>query len=643
MRVDVKKYLFVGLSASREQFFKKAQREGLIEFIDIAGNKAIETDPIVHDFLWALKIFRGLPVVEQLEGVSYEKAIPVTQKVLSLQASIEKAEEDARLLQLEIARIAPFGNFSLTDIDYIEREGHRKFQFFYSKRDAAPEIWDHPEVFRVGTEDGLDYYMAINPKPREYHGMVEVKIEQPLQTLKEQLATVESQRHRDESEIRSLAKYDHFLRGALIHRLNETNVRTVESFTAPLAEGALFAIEGWVSQDHVKKVDEFCSQSQIHCEEIAIEEEDRIPTYLDNKGPGLIGEDLVNIYDTPSHTDKDPSGWVLCSFALFFGMIIGDAGYGLIYLLFSLFLYYKYREKQGYIKRMIKLALILSVTCIVWGVLISSFFGLNLGPDNPLRKMSLMGWLVDKQVEYHVENKDQIYQDLVKKFPKMAEAKDPESFVDSISEKGREGETTYPVYEGFADNTLFELALFVGTIHVILSLARYLKKNWSGIGWILFLIGAYLYFPYKLKTTSLIYFVFGMNPEVAASQGLILIYTGVALAIILALIRKKWGGIFEFMTVVQVFCDVLSYLRLYALALAGLMMAVTFNEIAIMVGPVFGFLVILAGHLINMALGIAGGIIHGLRLNFLEWYHYSFEGGGKPFKPLKLLSEHDND
>jgi V/A-type H+-transporting ATPase subunit I len=52
---------------------------------------------------------------------------------------------------------------------------------------------------------------------------------------------------------------------------------------------------------------------------------------------------------------------------------------------------------------------------------------------------------------------------------------------------------------------------------------------------------------------------------------------------------------------------------------------------------VLGFGLLLIAHIVNLTLGIMGGVIHGLRLNFLEWYHYSFEGGGKRFNPLKKI------
>ncbi len=66
-------------------------------------------------------------------------------------------------------------------------------------------------------------------------------------------------------------------------------------------------------------------------------------------------------------------------------------------------------------------------------------------------------------------------------------------------------------------------------------------------------------------------------------------------------------------------------------------MARTFNSMGLEIGLVVGSVVILAGHSINLLLGTMGGVIHGLRLNFIEWYHYSFDGEGRLFNPLRRL------
>ena len=204
-----------------------------------------------------------------------------------------------------------------------------------------------------------------------------------------------------------------------------------------------------------------------------------------------------------------------------------------------------------------------------------------------------------------------------------------------VSEKN--GHTKAEVSDTFSNNILLEFALMIGIIHIALSLLRYLWRQWAGIGWVAFMIGGYLYFPLMLKATSMVNFLGIVDKTKGPEIGLQLIYVGIGSALFLALVQKRLKGIGEIANLVQVFADVLSYLRLYALGLAGAIMAGTFNEMGQDVGLFLGFLVILVGHGVNIMLGIMAGVIHGLRLNFIEWYHYCFDGGGRLFRPLMRL------
>lgn len=640
MRVDLKKFLFVGALKDRARFFKTAQELGVIEFIDPKGRSAGEQDPHVHNLLSAIRVLRGLPPVEQEEVHNFFKRDAIVQKILSLRDQHGTLEEEVRLLRLEISRIEIFGDFSMDDIKYIETESKRVIQFFCAKVNAPEKVWNFPEVIKVGIADGLDYFIAINHQPKNYPGMVEIKIEAPASELQKQLDKKNEKLHSIEAELKSLARYNAFLHQALAQRMDEVHLTIAQEGTEQLLDGSLFAVEGWVPVTRSKLLGNLCKDMHVHCEEIAFEEKDRVPTCLENAGADRLGQDLVGIYDTPSITDADPSRWVLWAFALFFGMIIGDAGYGLIFLALSIYFYYKFPKAQGLAKRTIKLAILLSSVCLVWGLLTTSVFGIKIGLDNPIRKVSLISWLVEKKTEYHIQAKDEVYKEWVGKFPDLDKSHNAQAFLKNAMKPEKEGAVfSYPLYDKFVDNVLFELALFIGSIHICCSLLRNVKRHWPAIGWVIFLIGAYLYFPVKLQATSIFNFLFHIPPAVAGPLGLQMIYGGIGIAVVLGLIQKKLMGILEIMTMVQIVSDVLSYLRLYALGLAGVIMATTFNEIADMVGVFFGIFVILAGHLINMSLAIMSGVIHGLRLNFLEWYHYSFEGGGKLFKPLALLSK----
>ncbi len=316
-------------------------------------------------------------------------------------------------------------------------------------------------------------------------------------------------------------------------------------------------------------------------------------------------------------------------------MIISDAGYGLLYLLIGVYLTWKFPKITGVGKRFIKLTLIIGASCILWGVATASFFGMEIGPNNPFRKASFLHALAAKKAEYHLTVKDDVYDEYLRETPAVATATDGHDFLVKAS-KVVDGKVAYVALNTFYDNILMEFSLIVGIIHLSLSFMRYMRRNWAGLGWIIFMFGAYLFFPKILNATTIANFTGLISKPVAYFWGEYMVYGGMGLAIVIALIQRGWGGLHEIMNVISVFADGVSYLRLYALALAGMVIAGTSNAMGIDAGLLGGVFIIIIGHICNITLSIMGGVIHGLRLNFIEWYHYSFEGDGRLFNPLRL-------
>lgn len=637
MRYDVKKFLFVGVERERNHFFKRAQELGVIHFIAPKGfsPEAISEDMSVIGK--AIKVLRGLPVMEQEETDEYEIASGLAHKIVTLKNELDALQEEQRITKLDMSRVEIFGDFSIEKIAQLESESHRKIQFYCSKRGLA-EVLDLPdEVLYVGSDHDLDYYVGINKELKQYPKLLEMIIDKPFGTLKKRNKEIAKEIAAIESKLHGYAKYNQLLHHAYIHQFNTHELeKAKECVDYPITDDSLFVIQGWVPVNKIDQLTKLTDEMKVYYEEIEIEPTDAVPTSLQNSGFGQIGEDLVHIYDTPSTTDRDPSMWVLVFFALFFSMVIGDGGYGLVLLLIALYVRYKHAKNlKGGWRRALDLLTILGFSCIVWGVLTTSFFGIPIAPDNPLRKVSVMSWLVEKKAAYHLEHHDAVYDEWVKKIPDLANVKDPKEFLMKASTTNDKGHVSYDAYSKFTDNIMLELALFVGVLHICISMLRYVDRNWSHVGWVIFLIGAYLYTPVFLQATSILNFAFGIDREKAAHNGLYLIYGGITLAVVIALFRHKLFGLLEATNIIQIFGDVLSYLRLYALGLAGSLLTATMLDLAAGVPFVFGVLILLFGHFVNIVLGVMGGVIHGLRLNFLEWYHYCFEGGGKVFNPLR--------
>lgn len=636
MRFDVKKYIFIGNSEIKEKFFKDAQNEGIIQFIDTRQSKIKEDSTEIRKRMDVLKILRHLPPLPQDKRDDYEQGEEVIDHILQVEQEIDRKNEEVRALNLEIARISPFGNFDLKDLEYIEKEGKRKVKFYCAKKDLY-----HPQdlsenMLKAASDHGLDYFVLIIPKDREpevLERMIEMPITHSLGELKAEKKALKQSIKKLEEERHSFQALSRFLHREFSLKLDNINLRKSIDYSQSELDDTLFAVQGWVPVNKEEQLEGLVKEMDVFKEEVQPDVNEEPPTFLENTGIHKVGEDLVHIYDTPSNTDKDPSIWILLFFGLFFGMIVADAGYGLIYLAFALFLHYKYPHVKGLGRRLIKLVTILSLFCIACGIAFSIYFGISLDPNNPLRRYSPVNFLIEKEVSYHMHFQDETYQEWIKDYPELKGIQDPHEFIaHSVSHNGR---TTNPIAEDLLRNNLMELAILIGCIHIIFSFMRYLDRNLNGIGWILVIIGCYIYFPVYLGAPTMTRFLFNVPQNAGKEIGLYLIGAGIILATFFAAIQHKWVALLEPMAFIQIFADIMSYLRIFALGLAGVVVAETINGLVGALPFVIAIVIVIASHGINMGLGIMSGIIHGLRLNFLEWYHYSFQGGGKPFRPLQ--------
>lgn len=634
MRIDVKKYLVIGPWSAHDAFFRKIQELGMMEFIS-PKPPSLEKPSEIQVYVDALHVLRRMVPVQEAPAVDYKSAHVLAQHIVERNHQLEHLREKTRILEKEIARIEVFGDFSLDEVREIEQKTGRKIQFFFAKKSEELEAPKRPEVIYIGSHFGLDYFISINKEAVSYDGMIEIIMDRSLGELKEELASTRRSIDEYETELATLTHYKKVLRQGLSVVLNRYHLEDSKERVQSLLEGEVFAVEGWIPKNKIPVLIQLTDEFSMLAEPIEAEEKDRIPTYLENQNVARIGEDLINIYDTPSYADRDPSLWVFVAFMTFFSMIIADAGYGFIILAISLFLLFKFGKKGGTVKRVIMLSTYLSIGCIVWGILLGSYFGIELAPDSPLMKLSLIDKMVEQKAKYLLSDKPASYATLIKEYPELKEATTADAFLTTVVRQQQSG-LKYVIYDDFHDNVLIEIALFLGTLHIIISFLRYIDKNWSGFGWILFLVGGYLFFPSILGSVSLIHYIFHVPYAEGAWLGKYILYSGLGLTVILALIQKRLAGSAEIMQAIQVFADVMSYLRIYALSLAGMVMASTFNHIGASI-PILGVIVILAGHAVNITLAIMGGLIHGLRLNFIEWYHYSFEGGGTPLHPLSLI------
>ncbi len=640
MIIDVQKYLIFGTKEEVDRFFFLAQRAGFLEFIGLSQKKALELPPLAQRLTAALKILRRYPSdLFPQESALFSEPATMADRILEKEEELERMREEERLLLVEISRIAVFGEFSPEDIRFLEKEGKRYLQFFCMKSDLAKDRLLPKEVIYVGTEYDLDYFLAIHAEKRGYPDMIEMEVRRPVGQLRQELFQLRTWIAQAERRVRLYAHFTSHLQAGLIDALNDHHLQIAKHDALfPLGEKQpFFVIEAWVPKTRKESLQALVSQLDVECQEIAIESSDSVPTYMENRGFQKVGEDLVLLYDVPSKNDADPSGWVLVFFSLFFAMIVSDAAYGLLYLIVGLYLKWKFPDFRGMKKRFVHLVLILAGSCITWGVLMASFLGLEIGPENPYRTFSLLSTIAVKKAEYHMAERDSVYQFYQKRYPAVEHATTGKQFLLDVVET-RDGKTIYPATMQFGDNVFLEFSLLVGIIHISCALMRTLSRHYAGLGWLIFLVGGYLYFPSVVDATTW-FNIFGLvSKSTATLWGSWMVLGGMGLATLLSFFQKGIVSAFlELLHVTQLFADVLSYLRLYALALAGFIMAETFNMLGADFGFLAGALIVIVGHSMNILLSLMGGVIHGLRLNFLEWYRYGFEGEGRLFNPLRRV------
>lgn len=615
MRAELKKFLFVGSQASYELFFAKAQEWGVIHFTG-KSEKGVYSSEKIREGVAALKLLSNRNTA-QLPAKDPEA---IAKQVVSLHAWAMHLEAELDKMAPEVEKGEPFGEFSFEMLREIESETKCKATFYWSVQGVIDPCNLPNHLIFIRNQKGRDYFFALVQEPLKYPKLHQVD----LKDLKEQQSTFAQELFQVQEKIQSFTPYREALEQFLITQINTQAKTEAQNKSMWSEERSFFVVGGWLPHAEEISIRQKLEGLAVQMIAVAPEKDEIPPTHLDNSVVGQMGEDLVNIYDTPSITDSDPSLWVISFFSLFFAFIVGDGGYGLLFLLAALYI----RWKKGLSEtglRAWRIIVTVSAACLIWGVLTTSFFGIPISQNSPLRKVSVLQWAVEKKATHHIENRDSVWQGWVNAFPNLKESNDPHAFVVQHE----------PIYTRLADQVMLELALLIGVIHITISLLRYAMRNPPAIGWLIFLWSATLYLPFYLHVDTLISQLLHL-PAAAAHWSLYGMGLGMSLATLLSLIKNKWLGLLEPTVVIQIFGDSMSYLRLYALALAGSMMTGAILELSTRGNFVLGIVVLILGHLANITLSIMGGTIHGLRLNFLEWYHYSFEGGGKPYKPLRL-------
>ncbi len=404
----------------------------------------------------------------------------------------------------------------------------------------------------------------------------------PLESAQDRLAETAEVMEEIKSD---LTGHRCYLKGLIsARRPIEKELEFYEALSGMGESGHLKYIRGFIPSDSVKELE---ARSKKERWAVSINEpsdEDDVPTLIRNPKWVSIIEPVFKLIEVvPGYRELDISLWFLIFFSIFFGMLIGDAGYGLVYFILALFAQIKWgRNIQG--KSVFVLFYILSSAAIVWGVLSGTFFGQEL-----------------------------------------------------FSQK------VQPLIPALRDNRNVQaLCFLLGAVH--LSIAHLWRaalklpsiRALAQIGWFIILWGAF--FLAKMLVLGDAFPVFGKWLFIVGCA-LVLLFTDPKKNMLKG-IGSGLGALL--LNLVNSFTDIVSYIRLFAVGLATVAVADAFNKMAMDIGygsvmtGIATSLILLLGHVLNIILGPMSILVHGVRLNVLEFSnHLDLNWSGFSYKPLK--------
>ncbi len=381
---------------------------------------------------------------------------------------------------------------------------------------------------------------------------------------------------------------------------------------APLqfaALGSSYVINGWIpSHDavSVKTELEKTTHTKVNIEERFIEKHDRVPIKLLHTVFVKPFTFFMQLYTLPSYNEINPVLFMFFTFPLFFGMMLGDVGYGLTTLLFFIWL----KTKLPSAKDLLNVLLYSSVSSIIFGLIFGEYFGFEHV------KEKTGAWLLSLGIPFHLETivKHGV-EEVVYSFPRLLNRLHGE-----INVLGNDIHTVLVIGAilGFIHLNLALLLGFINELH-----HGFFKAVLHKLSWMVLELGVIILALSALKLISLPVFV----GWIILGISIIMLYLG--------------EGVQGLVELPSIFSNILSYMRLGAVGLASVGLAVVINENLTMpfiekggIFVVFGIVIFIVGHIINILLGILGPFLHALRLHYVEFFSKFFHGGGIPYIPF---------
>ncbi len=600
MIIPMKKYSFLIYHREYLEFLNKLQEIGVLHVIEKQSGE-IEDESLrelyqqTNQLNTVIKFLKKRDVESKPADSADTDGLKILNEILNIQDDLEKDHQKLSANVKELELVKPWGDFSFNSIDKLQ-QAQLKVRFFTCALRKFREEWlslyNIAEINEVG---GQKYFVVFQKDEEEIElDAEEIRLpEKSLSQLNKQQSRLENLIEKTGDVLDLYAeKYIILLEKTRNSLQEKLDFKNVVLNTEKEAEEKLMVLEGWAPKTSEKELIEFLNKTSVYYLAEKPGRNDRPPILLKNNRFAKLFEPIGKLFMLPNYYEVDLTPFFAPFFMLFFGFCLGDAGYGLVFVLGATL--FKFKAKKE-LKPLLTLVQFLGLAAVVFGSLTGTLFGMNLlEPKSTILSQHIKNLLI---------NPDE----------------------------------------------LFNLALILGAIQIIfgmcLQVANIIRMrgfiySLPMIGWIFLILGGgTLFLAHKLNPVFNIkipsYIVIGIwgvlvfffsNPKnifASIGEGIWSVYT---------MATGRLG-------------DLLSYIRLFALALSSSILGYVFNDLALqvlhggvpVVSQLFFVVLLLFGHGINISLAALGSFVHPMRLTFVEFYmnNAGFTGGGKEYKPFK--------
>lgn len=604
MVTKMTKYSFILLSEQTEGFLNSLQELGVVDIsrslkpIDEQSSGMLaEADRSKKALSILAACKAGSEKDFKFDGCPVDAVLETQDRIAEIAAEIAAAKK-------EIAVRQPWGSFSSEDIHKLESQG-LKLRFYSCMKKKFDPSWAEIQPLEVISEtESKVFFVTVSPAQEEYSFPLEAipAPEGSVNEEEEKLALLQSKLEKEQQLLANLKSCSDEIRKAYNDSLSRLDLYFAEAATEKAVDNYLTVLTGFAPTSDDKRLCTSFDSMDIYYSHEAATKEDNPPVKLKNNWFAKNFEVLTGMYGVPAYDEFDPTPVLGPFFMLFFAMCMGDAGYGILLMLIALVL--RLKMKDSSLGKMHRLIAFLGGMTFVVGIFLGTFFGMSILEASwaPawLKGLCIDGWFPDAKI------------------------------------------AGFPVQ--------MVLAVAIGVLHICLAMIiktinftkRFgFKKTVATWGWTTLIVGG-------LVVVSL-----GMTEVLSAEA---FKWTIIALAVVSGLaiyvfntpgrnpLLNIGSGLWDtYNMVTGLLGDVLSYIRLYALGLAGGMLGNAFNIMGTMildipipgVNWVFCIIILIFGHVLNLAMSCLGAFVHPLRLTFVEYFKNSgYEGSGAKYNPL---------